>query len=64
LFGGEVLLHGCAGTRSLDLIVGFQYTLKKKASKEGGDGGRRRGKEESVGQLCLWQLVALFLRGN
>jgi hypothetical protein len=38
------------------------HTLKK-ASKEGGDGGEGE-KKKSVGQLCLWQLVAFFCGGS
>ncbi len=34
------------------------HTLKRVA-KKGGDGGEGE-KKKSVGQLCLWQLVAFF----
>jgi hypothetical protein len=59
LFGGEVL-HGVQeqGPR-FDCWISV-HTFKRLAKKVGvGEGG-----EKSVGQLCLWQLVAFFLFGE
>jgi hypothetical protein len=60
LFGGEVL-HGVQeqGPR-FDCWISV-HTLKRLA-KKGGDGGEGE-KKKSVGQLCLWQLVAFFCGG-